>query len=79
MAVCTKFAPQYAVTFMTALVEKILSKAEKKPSVLWRYIRNAFFVRGHDEKLLKEFINEIYSFIQQSNLQQIGQKKNLIF
>ena len=64
---------------MVTLEEKILSKAEKKPSVLWRYIRNAFFVRGHDEKLLKEFINEIYSFIQQSNLQQIGQKKNLIF
>ena len=58
MAVCTKFAPQYAVTFMTALVEKILSKAEKKPSVWWKYIDEIFFTWEHG----KEFINKINSF-----------------
>ena len=35
---CTKFAPPYAVLFMAALEEKILSKVKKKPSVWWRYI-----------------------------------------
>ena len=64
---------------MVTLEEKILNNVGKKPSVLWGYIGNAFFVWGHDKELPKEFINEIYAFIQQSNLQQIGQKKNLIF
>ena len=59
MAIRTKFAPPYAVHFMAALEEKILSK---KPSVWWRYIDDIFFIWNHGEESLKEFINEINSF-----------------
>ena len=58
----TKFAPPYALLFMEALQEKILSKAKRKPSVLWRYVDDMFFSWGHGEESLKEFINEINSF-----------------
>ena len=58
-AIGTKFAPPYAVLFMAALEEKILSKGKKKPSVWWRYIDNLLFIWEHGEESLKEFINEI--------------------
>ena len=61
-AIGTKFAPPYAVLFMTALEEKILSKVKKKPSVWWRYIDDIFFTWEHGEESLHEFINEINSF-----------------
>ena len=44
-----KFAPPYAVLFMAALEENILSKVKKKPSVLWRYIGDIFFIWEHGE------------------------------
>ena len=62
MAICTKFAPPYAVLFMVALEEKILSKVKKKPSIWWRYIDDIFFIWEHGEESLKEFVNEINSF-----------------
>ena len=43
-AIGTKFAPPYAILFMAALEEKILSKVKKKPSVSWRYIDNIFYL-----------------------------------
>ena len=58
-AISTKFAPLYAVLFMAALEETILSKVKKKPSVWWRYIDNMLFIWEHGEEPLKEFINEI--------------------
>ena len=38
IAIGTNFAPSYAILFMVALDEKILSKLKKKPSVSSRYI-----------------------------------------
>ena len=61
-AICTKFAPPYAVLFMTASEEKILSKVKKKPNVWWRNIADIFFIWGHGEESPKEFISEINSF-----------------
>ena len=61
-AIGTKFTPPYAVLFMAALEEKILSKVKKKQSVWWRYIDDIFFIWKHGEEPLKEFINEINSF-----------------
>ena len=61
-AICTKFAPPYAVLFMAVLEGKILSKVKKKPSVWWRYIDDIFFLWEHGEESLQEFINEINSF-----------------
>ena len=61
-AIGTKFAPPYAVLFMAALEEKILSKVKKKPRVWWRYIDDIFFTWEHGEESLKDFINEINSF-----------------
>ena len=61
-AIGTKFAPPYAVLFMAALEEKILSNVKKKPSVWWRYIDDIFFIWEHGEESLQEFINEINSF-----------------
>ena len=58
-AIGTKFAPPYAVIFMAALEEKILSKVKKKASVWWIYIDDIFFIWEHGEESLKEFINEI--------------------
>ena len=54
-AIGTKFAPPYAVLFMAALEEKILSKVKKKPSVWWRYIDDIFFIWEHGEESLQEF------------------------
>ena len=56
------YHPPYAVLFMAALEEKILSKVKKKPSVWWRYIDDIFFIWEHGEESLQEFINEINSF-----------------
>ena len=58
----TKFALPYALLFIAALEEMILSKLKKKPSVWWRHIDDVFFIWAHGEKSLKEFINEINSF-----------------
>ena len=61
-AIGAKFATPYAVLFMAAFEEKILSKVEKKPSFWWRYIDDIFSIWEHGEESLKEFINEINSF-----------------
>ena len=61
-AIGTKFAPPYAILFMVALEENILSLVKKEPSAWWRFIDNIFFIGEHGEEPLKEFINEINSF-----------------
>ena len=60
-AIGTKFAPPYAIHFMAALEENILSKVKKKQSAWWRYIDKIFFIY---EQPLKEFVNDISSFDQ---------------
>ena len=62
MALGTKFAPPYTALFIAALQEKTLNKVKKKPHVWWNYIGNIFFIWGHGEESLKEFVNEINSF-----------------
>ena len=57
----TKFVTPYAILFMSALEEKILSKDKKKPSVWWRYIDDIFFIWEHGEEFLKKFLIEINS------------------
>ena len=74
-AIGTKFAPPYAVLFMAALEEKILSKAKKKPSVWWRY----FLFGNMVKNLFKNLSMRLIHFIRLSNLRQTGQKKKLIF
>ena len=44
-AIGTKFAPPYAIHFMAALEENILSKVKKKQSAWWRYIEYIFYLR----------------------------------
>ena len=62
-AICTKSAPPYAIYFMAALGETILSKVKKKPSVWWKYIDDIFFLWGHGDQSVKEFTNEVNSTI----------------
>ena len=47
IAIGTSFAPSYAILFMVALEEKILSELKKKPSVSWRYIDDISFIWEH--------------------------------
>ena len=44
VAIGTKFAPPYAVSFMAPLEEKILNKVKKKPNIWWRYIDDILFI-----------------------------------
>ena len=44
LAIGTKFALPYALLFIAALEEMILSKVKKKPSVWWRYIDDILFI-----------------------------------
>ena len=78
-AIDTKFAPPYAVLFMVALEEKVLSKVKKKPSVWWRYVNDIFFIWEHVKNLLKNLSVRTIHSIQLSTLRQTGQKKKLIF
>ena len=43
-AIGTKFAPPYAILFMTDLEEKLLKMFEKKPMIWWRYIDDIFSI-----------------------------------
>ena len=52
----TKFAPPYAILFMTDFEKKMLESFEKKPMIWWRYIDDIFFVWEHGEEFLKVFI-----------------------
>ena len=62
LALGTKFALVYAVLFMSALEEQILSKIKKKLSVWQKYIGDVLFTWNYGEEPLKEFINEINLF-----------------
>ena len=75
----TKFAPPYAVLFMAALEEKILSKVKKKSRVWWRYIDDIFLFGNMVKNLLKNLSMRLIHFIRLSNLRQTDQKKKLIF
>ena len=75
MTICTKFAPQYSVPFMTASEEKTLTKAETN-QVFGESILTTYFLLG---SMVKNLSMRLIHFIQLSNLWQIGQKKKLIF
>ena len=52
-AIGTKFALPFAVHYMVALEQNILSKVKKKPNVWWRYIDDIFFIWEHGKDSLK--------------------------
>ena len=56
-AIGTKCAPSYAILFLAALEEKILSEVQWKPWLWWRYIDDVFLVWLHGEEKLMDFIN----------------------
>ena len=43
-AIGTKFAPSYAIIFMTELEERILEDIELQPRKWWRHIDDIFFM-----------------------------------
>ena len=61
-AIGTKFAPPYAIIFMTALEEEILESLIKKLWLWWRYIDNIFMIWHHRESELKQFIDKLNKF-----------------
>ena len=61
-AIGTKFAPPYAILFMTDFEQKMLEKFEKKTMISWRYIDDIFFIWKHVEESLKIFIEQINIF-----------------
>ena len=58
-AIGTKFAPSYAILFMAALEQKLLSDAKYKPWIWWRYIDDIFLIWRHGEDRLREFIDAL--------------------
>ena len=46
-AIGTKFAPSYAIPFMAALKENLLSEAPYKPWLWWRFIDDIFLIWRH--------------------------------
>ena len=55
----TKFAPPYAIIFMTDLEESILKDIELQLHIWWRYIDDIFFIWEHGEDSLKHFIETL--------------------
>ena len=55
-AIRTKFAPLYAILFMSYLEDKILNSLAEKPLVWWGYIDDIFMISQHGEEKLKEFL-----------------------
>ena len=58
-AIGTKFAPSYAIIFMTELEERILEDIELQPRKWWRHIDDIFFMWEHGEDSLKQFIETL--------------------
>ena len=58
-AIGTKFAPSYAILFMAALEERLLSDAPYKPWLWWRFIDDIFLIWQHGEEKLKQFIDAL--------------------
>ena len=56
-AIGTKCAPSYAILFMAALEEKLLSRAPDRPWLWWRYIGDIFLIWHHGEEKLHRFID----------------------
>ena len=56
-AIGTKMAPSYANTFMDRLERRLISNAEVKPQVWWRYIDDIFIVWTEGEETLKQFLD----------------------
>ena len=58
-AIGTKFAPSYAVLYMSEFEEKGISTFHFKPWVWWRYIDDVFMIWQHGEESLKEFFTHL--------------------
>ena len=56
-AICTKFAPSYAILILGDFEKDTLTVANLKPWLLWRYIVDIFRVWEHGEESLFEFID----------------------
>ena len=69
-AIGTKFAPPYAILFMSEL-EKIFSESSiLKPYVWWRYIDAIFMTWQHGRKNLDIFLTPLTAVIPTSDLKQ---------
>ena len=51
----TKFAPPYAIFFISDLEEKTLNAFEEKPMIWWRYIDDIFLFGNMEKNLWKNF------------------------
>ena len=60
IAIGTKFAPPYAISFMADLGEKILSTFDEKP-MIWRYI-DGFFYLGTWRRMFGKFHRKAKQF-----------------
>ena len=58
-AIGTKFAPSYAILFMSELEETSLEGSLLKPTVWWRYIDDIFMIWEHGMEHLDIFLNSL--------------------
>ena len=56
-AIGAKFAPSYAILYMSDLEEKAINTFHLKPWVWWRYIDDVFMIWEHGEESLIEFFS----------------------
>ena len=56
MAIETKFALPYSLSFMAEMDEKILKLEDQKPHLLWRYIDENLFHLGTWARKVKEVL-----------------------
>ena len=61
-AIGTKFAPPYAIIYMTALEEDSLGTLIKKPWLWWRFIGDNFMIWQHVEDELKIYLKKLNNF-----------------
>ena len=58
-----KYAPPYAIIFMTALGEEILESLLKKTCLRWRYIDDIFMIWHRGENKLNNLLINLADFI----------------
>ena len=58
-AIGAKFAPSYAILYMSDFEEKAINTFHLKPWVWWRYIDDVFMIWEHGEESLKEFFSHL--------------------
>ena len=63
-AIGTKCAPSYAIRFMAALEEKLLSQAQDRPWLWWRYIDDIFLIGEEKLDRFLDFLNQAHPSIE---------------